>query len=299
MTIDVERISFETNNYSDHVAKKVADEGLPLLLELFDKYSINATFYATARYVQLAEQSMINIEEHGHEIGCHGFDHSDYYDSMDYQSQFQLLSKSKKIIEDIIGNEIISFRAPALRINKHTVRALENSGFQSDSSIASQRFDGPFTSGALKKLAWLTATRKPYNMNYENPFKRGESSIIEIPVTAFVWPFIGTYMRLSPNINGIFQSIFMAESKITKKPLVFLIHPNECISFTRKKTIKRGSWFSDNVRHKLKMTNLGMNAVHLLENVIIKARKRGADFINIKKYISQLKTTGNNGHYIF
>jgi peptidoglycan-N-acetylglucosamine deacetylase len=288
LTVDVERLSFETNSYHDSVAKKVEKEGLPKLLDLFDKYNIVATFYSTARYCQLAKHSLSEIIKKGHEVGCHGFDHSDYYDSMDYQSQFQLLSKSKKIIEDIIGREIISFRAPALRINKHTVRALENAGFQTDSSIASQRFDGPFTSGALKKLAWLTAGRKPYNMDYDNPFKKGRSSIIEIPVTAFVWPFIGTHMRLSPNINSIFQSMFMAESKITKKPLVFLIHPNECIDFTRKETTKRGSWFSDYFRHKLKMKNLGTNAVHLLENVIIKARKRGADFTNIKQYITQL-----------
>ena len=214
MTVDVERISFEDNCYHDYVAQRVADEGLPKLLDLFDRYNVTATFYATARYSQLAKQSLHEIKKRGHEIGCHGFDHSEYYDSLNYQQQVDILKKSKSIIEEIIGEEIISFRAPALRINKDTVKALENVGFKTDSSVASQRFDGPFTSGALKKLSWLTANRRPYFMSYKNPHKKGISSVLEVPITALGWPFIGTHMRLSPSISTIFQMIFMFESRI-------------------------------------------------------------------------------------
>ena len=49
-----------------------------------------------------------------------------------------------------------------LRINEDTVRALEEAGFKTDSSVSSQRFDGPFTFGAKRKLKWLYAPGKPY-----------------------------------------------------------------------------------------------------------------------------------------
>ena len=286
MTVDVERISFEDNCYHDSIAERVANEGLPKLFKLFEKYGINATFYVTAKYAQLAKQSLLEIKKRGYEIGCHGFGHSEFYDVMNYQEQVDILKKSKTIIEDKIGEKIISFRAPALRINKFTVKALEKTGFKTDSSVASQRFDGPFTSGALKKLSWLTANRKPYKMNYNNPNRKGDSNIIEIPVTAFIWPFIGTHMRLSPSISAIFQMIFMLESKITDNPLVFLIHPNECINFKKGKTIKRGNYFSDNLRHNMKMRNLGNSAVELLEKVILRAKRKGADFISVKQYLT-------------
>jgi len=65
------------------------------------------------------------------------------------------------LIESIAG-KIESFRAPVLRLNGDTVKALEENGFTSDSSICSQRFDGPFTFGSKKKLKWLFAPRKPY-----------------------------------------------------------------------------------------------------------------------------------------
>ena len=288
MTVDVERISFEDNCYHDSIAERVANEGLPKLFKLFEKYGINATFYVTSKYAQLAKQSLLEIKKRGYEIGCHGFDHSDYYDLLNYPQQVDTLKKSKSIIEEIIGEKIISFRAPALRINKYTVKALERAGFQTDSSVSSQRFDGPFTSGAFKKLSWITAHRLPYKMNYNNPYKKGNSSITEIPVTALIWPFIGTHMRLSPNITSYFQYLYMAESKLTNKPLVFLIHPNELISFSYKKTIRRGSWFSDNIRHKLKMKNLGIKAIDLLENVIMKAQKKGADFFSVRQYLKEM-----------
>jgi peptidoglycan/xylan/chitin deacetylase (PgdA/CDA1 family) len=288
MTVDVERISFEDNCYHDDISERVAAEGLPKLFSLFDKYDVKATFYVTAKYSQLAKQSLVSILEKGHEIGCHVYDHSEFYDIMNYNEQCEVLTKSKKTIEKIIGNEIISFRAPALRINKYTVKALETVGFKTDSSVASQRFDGPFTTGAIKKLSWLTANRKPYKMSYSNPYKKGGSSIFEIPITAFIWPFIGTHMRISPKITSLFQMLFTLESMITKKPLVFLIHPNECLNFKKDKTTKRGNYFSDVLRHNMKMKNLGEPAIILLKDVIIRAKQKGANFISVKQYLNRM-----------
>ena len=57
------------------------------------------------------------------------------------------------------------------------------------------------------------------------------------------------------------------ESKKNNKPLVFLFHPNECLSFLKKKTEKRGNYFSDQLRHNLKMKNLGEPAINLLDSV--------------------------------
>ena len=61
------------------------------------------------------------------------------------------LEKAKGAIEPVAGR-ITSFRAPALRINKDTVGALEATGFSSDSSIASQRFDDPLTNGCGREV---------------------------------------------------------------------------------------------------------------------------------------------------
>ena len=269
MTNDVESYSFESNNLDSSIDKRVESEAMPRLLALHKKYNVKATFFFVATFAKCNPNTVRMVSEEGHEIACHGYDHTDYYDNLDYGEQVQLLDKSKKIIEDISGQKVVSFRAPALRINKHTVKALEETGFLFDSSVASQRFDGPFTSGAFYKLGWLTAHRTPYYLDYGNPFKMGNSSVLEIPVSAVLWPFIGTHMRISPLITSYVQKILSYEAKKTNKPLVFLFHPNECLSFLKKKTEKRGNYFSDQLRHIIKMKNLGKPAINLLDSVFV------------------------------
>jgi len=45
MTNDVECFSFEHNRYEPEVAKRVLAQGLPRLLDLYDKNDVNATFF--------------------------------------------------------------------------------------------------------------------------------------------------------------------------------------------------------------------------------------------------------------
>lgn len=267
MTNDVECHSFDTNGLDDSISKRVENEAMPPLLALYARFNARATFFFTANFARLSPRTVRSVAEAGHEVACHGYDHRDYYDVLPYGKQLQFLKKSKAIIEDIAGIEVLSFRAPALRVNGDTVRALEEAGFRYDSSVSSQRCDGPFTSGAARKLGWLLAPRRPYYMAHDNPFRAGDSEVLEVPVSAFLWPFIGTTLRISPRITLAVQKLLMLESKLSGSLLVFLFHPNEALAFTRGQTVRRGTYFSDTVRHALKMKNLGKPSLALLNRV--------------------------------
>lgn len=52
---------------------------------------------------------------------------------MDLDEQIQELNRAKDIIESV-SRRIYDFRAPALRINEYTIRALEETGFTTDIS---------------------------------------------------------------------------------------------------------------------------------------------------------------------
>lgn len=94
------------------------------------------------------------ILPYGHEVGSHGLSHKkeDGFDVLPLDKQIEHLKESKNILEDICGNEVISFRSPALRVNEHTGIALAEAGFKIDSSIASQRFDLFLSFGGFKKI---------------------------------------------------------------------------------------------------------------------------------------------------
>lgn len=291
MTVDVEDFSIPLNRCDHKTGRLVYRRGLPKLLSLFAKHDMIATFYFTGEMCEHIPESAELVKDHGHEIGCHGYSHAVEMglDALRYEDQLSEISKAKRITEKIVG-KIESFRAPALRINEDTVKVLEKTGFTSDSSVCSQRFDGPFTFGSRKKLNWLRAPRRPYFLSHESISKKGNSKILEIPISAFITPYIGTTMRISPSFIKILQRFIFFEAKRTDKPVVFLFHPNETLRIGNEIVATRRSknpithLFADKIRQRMKLKNLGDNSLSLLNDVIVDAKKFGFDFLGARQY---------------
>ena len=166
MTCDVEEHSIEKNTLDDSIIDLVHAQGLPRLLKLFDHHKIKATFFFTGYYSQKKPESLLMVKDQGHEIGCHSYSHNPAkaLDRLSFLEQVREIGKAKMIIEKIVG-KIVSFRAPALRINKYTIDALITTGFVFDSSICPRRFDGPFSSGFLEKLKWIKSKEGVHQIN--------------------------------------------------------------------------------------------------------------------------------------
>lgn len=292
ITNDVETTSILNHSLRDETGKYVLREGLPRLLDLYEKYNVKATFFITGYIAKLYPEVVKIIQPYGHEIGSHGLSHKveHAFDVLPIEKQIEHLKESKAILEDISGEEVISFRAPAVRVNKNIVYALEESGYKIDSSVSSQRLDMFFSFGSIKKLNWLTAPRLPYFTAKNNVFKKGESSIFEIPISAFGFPYIGTFMRILPNLSKITRNILFFESGFNGKPIVFLTHPNEFIDeeLDGNAIKRRGNnlvsyYVGDVLRHKLKVKNLGFKAVPLLENDISYFHNRNVKYVTCKE----------------
>lgn len=293
-TNDVETTSIKYNKLLDKTGEEVLKTGMPLLLNLYKKYDIKSTFFFTGHIAEKFPEIVKMVIPYGHEIGCHGYSHEvdKAFDLLNYNKQFDVLKKTKGILEDISGQEVISFRAPALRVNKSTAKALINSGFKIDSSTASQRADMLFSFGSKKKINWLLEPRLPYFTREDNIWKKGQTELFEIPISAFGIPYIGTFLRISPFITKILHSILNFENSINQKPIVFLIHPNELI--TEIETDKTGGqiinrrakkmlsyYVKDILRHNLKLRNLGNIACELYENEINYFLKKDYQFLTL------------------
>jgi peptidoglycan/xylan/chitin deacetylase (PgdA/CDA1 family) len=297
ITNDVETTSILNHRLSDKTGEIVLKEGMPRLLELYARHNIKATFFFTGYIAKLYPEVVKMIQPFGHEIGSHGLSHKveNAFDVLSLNEQIEHLKKSKAILEDISGEEVISFRAPAARVNNNIVIALEEAGFKIDSSISSQRLDMLFSFGSLKKLNWITAPRIPYFTEKTNIFAKGDSSILEVPISAFGFPYIGTFMRISPELNRMTRNLLYIESKFNHKPIVFLTHPNEFIDEEPEdgKIQKRGSNFvsyfiRDVLRHKLKIKNLGAKALPILEEELNFFNRNNFKFVTMKEYYIQM-----------
>lgn len=294
---DVETTSIWHNKLRDETGYKVLKEGMPLLLDLYAKYDIKTTFFFTGYIAKLYPEIVKMILPYGHEVGSHGLSHTkeNGFDVMPLEKQISHLKESKDILENIIGEEVISFRAPALRVNNDTATALEESNYKIDSSVASQRFDMFMSFGGLKKLNWLTAPRLPYRTSKDSLFKKGDAQIIEIPLSASLFPYLSTTMRIFPNLTAIQRKFMAFESSKTGKPIVFITHPNEFIDESDEERIlnKRSknivsAFLQDTVRSKLKMKNLGVEGVKIFEKEIKYFNKHNFNFLTIKDYSKRL-----------
>ena len=293
LTNDVETTSIVNGGLRDDTGKRVWKEGLPALLDLYDEFGVKATFFYIANFAKDCPEIVKMVQAKGHEIACHGLTHrhDKAFDSMPYGEQLEHLKTAKSILEDIAGEEVVSFRSPALRVNSDTPKALREAGFKFDSSVAPQRMDMFMSLGSKGKLQWFGAPRVPYRTRPDNLARKGDSSIIEVPVSSFGFPYIGTLLRISPFLTALTRDLLYLETKGTNKGINFLIHPNELIveEDLHLKTERRAGNYvsyllSDVLRRKLKQKNLGPEATRLFKREVAFWAKKEYEFKRIKDY---------------
>ncbi len=291
LTNDVETTSLINGGLRPETGIKVWKEGMPRMLDLYAKYNVKATFFFVANYVAQHPEIVKMVQPYGHEVACHGLthEHDKAFDILTLKEQIEHLKQAKAILEEVAGEEVVSFRAPALRVNKNTPKALMEAGFRIDSSVAPQRADIFMTLGAKNKMQWLKAPRTIYNTAPNNLARRGNSSILEIPVSSFAFPYIGTFMRVFPTLNSLTRYFLYLETKGTDKAINFLIHPNELIVEeplgikTERRSKNIISYIlADLLRKQLKRRNLGVDAVNLYEKEILFWQKKGYSFQTLK-----------------
>ena len=291
ITNDVETTSILNHKLRDKTGEYVLNQGMPRLLDLYDKYGVKATFFFTGHIATLYPQVVKMAYERGHEVGSHGLTHevSQAFDVLTPDEQLSHLRQSKQILEGIIGDEVISFRAPAARVDEKFPQIMKEAGFKVDSSVASQRLDMFFSFGALKKLHWITAPRKAYLVNEENIFKKGDSEVMEVPISAMGFPYIGTFMRIAPGLNRMTRQLLYWETLCNGRQFVFLTHPNEFIDEDweggriQRRTSNYFSYLmGDVLRHKLKVKNLGEKALPIFERELEFFQKKEFNFLTCK-----------------
>lgn len=293
ITNDVETTSILNHRLQDKTGLYVRDQGMPRLLDLYDKYQVKATFFFTGHIAQLYPEIVKMAHDRGHEVGSHGLTHQvdQAFDILSPEEQLSHLKQSKQILENIIGEEVVSFRAPAARVDKAFPQILEEAGFRVDSSVSSQRMDMMFSFGALNKLNWIIAPRKAYFTQPDNIFRRGDSNVFEIPISAIGFPYIGTFMRIAPGLNRAIRRLLYWETLCNGRQFVFLTHPNEFIDEERETdTIERRAknyiayLFGDVIRHQLKVKNLGEIALPIYERELEFFKTKGFQFLTCKDF---------------
>lgn len=121
------------------------DDGYKYTMEILEKleqYDVRATFFLTGDWIEQAPTICRKVSEAGHEIGNHGFSHSD----MTKQSQSDALeeiNRMQKLIRETAGKECVLFRFPYGMCNEDLVKLVKKQGLNAIQwSISSQDWSG-------------------------------------------------------------------------------------------------------------------------------------------------------------
>jgi polysaccharide deacetylase family protein (PEP-CTERM system associated) len=106
-------------------------------LDFFDDHGIRATFFVVGQLAERSPALVAEISRRGHEVGLHGYRHWAVFSYEPAQFAAEV-SMGKAKIEDIVGDSVAGFRAPAGTILPRTVWAtdvLAEVGFEYSASI--------------------------------------------------------------------------------------------------------------------------------------------------------------------
>ena len=221
LTIDVEDY-FQVSAFEDIINPSDWDfmeqrvvRNTEKVLTLLADHQTKATFFIVGWVAERYPQLVKNIHNQGHSIGAHSYWHRKIYDLT--PEEFRADTRQvKTLLESIIGEPVLGYRAPSYSITKKSLWALDilkELGFAYDSSIFPVYHDTYGIPGAPR-----FAYRHP-NGICEYPISTTLLLGRTIPVSG------GGYFRLFPYwfTRYALQTINRKEGK----PFVFYLHPWE------------------------------------------------------------------------
>jgi polysaccharide deacetylase family protein (PEP-CTERM system associated) len=225
MTVDVEDYfhvaalasSIDRSRWDDMEYR--AEASTRRLLDLFDESSIRATFFVLGWVAKRSPDLIRDIHRRGHEVASHGMSHKLVYNQTPEEFASETY-ESKALLEGIIGERVLGYRASTYSITRRSLWALDilsEAGFTYDSSIFPIRHD---LYGIPDASVVPSRMRTPKG-----------ASIVEFPMSTA--PMLGA--RLPVSGGGYFRLLpyWLTRAGLRKlndefeRPFIFYLHPWE------------------------------------------------------------------------
>jgi peptidoglycan/xylan/chitin deacetylase (PgdA/CDA1 family) len=145
LTIDVEQDAPPLLN-----TWRGTEEGVPLLLDVLNKYDVPATFFVTGLAAEKFPQLIIYMSQ-AHEVSCHGYEH-ERFDMLVAEEQRKRIGKATKILGELTGKRPPGFRSPNFKLGTETLAIVEEMGYVYDASRASYKLRPRRSSSALVEI---------------------------------------------------------------------------------------------------------------------------------------------------
>lgn len=223
MSIDVEDY-FQVSAFAPHISPADWDalpcrveRNMQRILAMLADADVRATFFVLGWIAERHPQLVRDIVAGGHELASHGCNHLRASEQSP-ESFMDDITRSKRLLEDLGGVEVIGYRAPSFSIgagNLWALDSLQQAGYRYSSSIYPIRHDH-------------------YGMPDAPRFKfhpREPGGLIELPVTTAqlfgrnLPASGGGYFRLLP--YAVSRWLMRRVNRMDGQPCIFYCHPWE------------------------------------------------------------------------
>lgn len=238
------------------------------VLDLLEEFSVKGTFFILGWVADRCPDLVKRIAAEGHEVASHGYSHQRVPNQT--RAEFRDdVRRSKAILEELTGREVIGYRAPSYSISRETFWAfdeLHEAGYRYDSSIFPIRHDfygipeWPRFAGYAVKTpggSWKAAAAVEGQAAalYEVPITTLRFAGRNLPVAG------GGYFRLFP--YAFTRWGLCRINKRENKPFVFYLHPWE---LDPDQPRMRGISAKSKFRHYLNLNKTGERFRQLLRD---------------------------------
>lgn len=224
LTIDVEDYyhvsAFESivryeawEQYESRVAKNTYH-----ILDVLELYQTKATFFILGWVAERCPALVREIDQRGHEVASHGYSHKRIYTQTPAQFRAET-RRSKNLLEDIISQPILGYRAASYSITNKSLWALDiliEEGFLYDSSIFPIWHDLYGIPNAQRFSHVLKSKSGSIN---EHPLSTVRIGGVNFPVGG------GGYLRLFP--YAFSKWAIKRLNEIEMQPSIVYLHPWE------------------------------------------------------------------------
>jgi polysaccharide deacetylase family protein (PEP-CTERM system associated) len=229
---------------------------------------LKATFFVLGWVAERFHGLVREIQARGHEVSSHGYQH-DLCDRSSVEDFRKDVLESKKILEDIVGEAVVGYRAPSFSINEESLEILEQCGYLYDSSFNSFSGNGRHGKIRLYRTGEGIVCKTLRNV-YELPISNLEVGGYAVPAGG------GAYFRLTP--VRVFEKIVQSVLR-RGNAYLFYVHPWE--ADPEQPRVKGVSMFA-RFRH---YTNLAKTLPRLR---FLASRLKDVSFVSCSQYLQEM-----------
>lgn len=243
-------------------------DGFERILQILNQNDCKATLFVVGEIINLMKLKILEASNHGYEIGCHGYTHKRPLLMSNNEFVYEI-TKTKKILENLINKKVYGFRAPCFSLDRMKLDLLFKNDYNYDSSKMDFKHHKLY--GKLDLNGFIQYEKNIHVLSKSNKIE------FQLPTTKFLnqtIPFSGGgYIRLLPLY---LLKKFVKEKEINSEPIFMYLHPFEF----SKKNID----FSKLSKKNYFRMNIGRKSLPDKFNNLIKfMKKRGWKFLTFKK----------------